>query len=50
VGLTDEDGHCAEGTNVETPPMVHIWIVDTHCGRFAGVDENGVQCHDEHGP
>jgi dienelactone hydrolase len=44
VGLTDEDGHCAKGTNFETPPMVHIWIVDTPCGRFAGVDENGLQC------
>jgi len=24
--------------------MLHIWIVDTPCGRFAGVDENGLQC------
>jgi dienelactone hydrolase len=44
VGLTDEDGHCAKGTNFVTPPMVHIWIVDTPCGRFAGVDEHGLQC------
>jgi hypothetical protein len=26
--------------------MVHVWIVDTRCGRFAGVDENGLQCHE----
>ncbi|HKE76767.1 MAG TPA: neocarzinostatin apoprotein domain-containing protein [Acidimicrobiales bacterium] len=44
VGLTDENGNCAKGSNFITPPMVHIWIVDTPCGRFAGVDENGLQC------
>jgi hypothetical protein len=48
VGLA-VDGVCARGTLIITPPMVHVWIVDTPCGRFAGVDEHGLQCHHEHG-
>jgi acetyl esterase/lipase len=47
VGLT-VDGVCEVGFNFVTPPMLHVWAVDTPCGRFAGVDENGLQCHDEH--
>ena len=47
VGLT-VDGVCQQGFNYVTPPMVHVWTVDTPCGRFAGVDENGLQCHHEH--
>jgi hypothetical protein len=35
---------CERGHLTPTPPMVHVWIVDTMCGRFAGVDENGLQC------
>jgi hypothetical protein len=30
--------------------MLHLWIVDTPCGRFAGVDEHGVMCDDDHEP
>jgi hypothetical protein len=29
--------------------MLHVWIVDTMCGRFAGVDENGLMCHHHEG-
>jgi LPXTG-motif cell wall-anchored protein len=45
VGLTDENGQCTRGYKLTTPPMLHVWIVDTECGRFAGVDENGLICH-----
>ncbi len=30
--------------------MLHVWIVDTPCGRFAGVDEHGLMCDDDHDP
>ncbi|HEY7071069.1 MAG TPA: neocarzinostatin apoprotein domain-containing protein [Acidimicrobiales bacterium] len=43
VGVT-VNGVCLRGHFLPTPPMLHIWIVDTPCGRFAGVDENGLQC------
>ncbi|MBN2622420.1 MAG: hypothetical protein JXA83_03575 [Acidimicrobiales bacterium] len=43
-----EDGVCEAGFLVVTPPMIHVWLVDTPCGRFAGVDENGLQCDHEH--
>jgi acetyl esterase/lipase len=39
-----ENGTCARGILFITPPMVHVWLVDTRCGRFAGVDEHGLQC------
>jgi hypothetical protein len=48
VGLAI-NGVCEQGFLVPTPPMVHVWVVDTPCGRFAGVDEGGLQCHHEHG-
>lgn len=47
VGLT-VDGVCERGFNYITPPMVHVWTVDTPCGRLAGVDENGLRCDHEH--
>ena len=47
VGVT-VNGKCERGAVIITPPMVHVWIVDTRCGRFAGVDEHGLQCHHEH--
>jgi hypothetical protein len=28
--------------------MFHVWAVDTECGRFPGVDENGLICDPEH--
>jgi hypothetical protein len=43
VGVT-VNGVCERGHILPTPPMLHVWIVDTRCGRFAGVDENGLQC------
>ncbi|HEX6420651.1 MAG TPA: hypothetical protein VFZ77_19270 [Acidimicrobiales bacterium] len=47
VGIA-EGGVCETGFLVVTPPMIHVWTVDTPCGRFAGVDEHGLQCHDDH--
>jgi LPXTG-motif cell wall-anchored protein len=47
VGVT-VNGVCERGHIQPTPPMLHVWIVDTRCGRFAGVDENGLQCEHEH--
>src|ERR671910_1542079 len=43
------DGVCERGEILIPPPMVHVWIVDTPCGRFPGVDEHGLMCdHEEH--
>ena len=42
------DGRCERGTILIPPPMVHVWIVDTPCGRFPGVDEHGLMCDPEH--
>jgi hypothetical protein len=28
--------------------MVHVWIVDTPCGRFVGIDEHGLMCDHGH--
>jgi acetyl esterase/lipase len=47
VGLA-VDGRCERGTILIPPPMVHVWIVDTPCGRFPGVDEHGLMCDPEH--
>jgi hypothetical protein len=47
TGLAFE-GQCFSGTLLEVPPMMHVWIVDTPCGRFAGVDELGLSCGHEH--
>ena len=47
VGVT-VDGQCERGNVLLTPPMIHVWRVDTPCGRFAGVDEHGLQCDHEH--
>jgi LPXTG-motif cell wall-anchored protein len=42
------DGRCERGVILIPPPMVHVWIVDTPCGRFPGVDEHGLMCDPEH--
>lgn len=42
------DGVCERGNVLPTPPMIHVWRVDTPCGRFAGVDEFGLQCDHDH--
>lgn len=48
VGLA-VDGVCERGFLYVPPPMMHVWTVDTPCGRFAGVDEHGLQCdHEPH--
>jgi hypothetical protein len=40
---------CPQGSIlIITPPMLHVWIVDTECGRFAGVDGGGLMCEHEH--
>lgn len=44
VGLTDEHGNCVRGYKLVTPPMLHVWPVETPCGHFAGVDEHGLIC------
>jgi hypothetical protein len=33
---------------IVTPPMLHVWIVPTECGPFAGVDGGGIMCDHEH--
>jgi hypothetical protein len=38
------NGQCSSGELLQTPPMMHVWAVDTPCGRFAGVDETGLVC------
>jgi hypothetical protein len=47
VGVA-ENGVCRQGFLVVTPPMLHVWLDDTPCGRFAGVDEHGLQCDHGH--
>jgi LPXTG-motif cell wall-anchored protein len=42
------NGRCERGVILIPPPMVHVWIVDTPCGRFPGVDEHGLMCDPEH--
>jgi hypothetical protein len=42
------DGRCERGVILIPPPMVHVWIVDTPCGRFPGVDEHGLMCDPGH--
>jgi len=47
-GVVDANGDCPPGSSrIVTPPMLHVWIVETECGPFAGVDEGGLIC-DEH--
>lgn len=42
TGVSDE-GRCPLGDEpIVLPPMVHVWTVDTPCGRFAGVDDRGL--------
>ncbi len=41
VVATTVSGVCPIGTLFVTPPMLHVWIVDTPCGRFAEIE--GVQ-------
>lgn len=47
VGLA-WDGRCSSGELLAIPPMTHVWIVDTPCGRFAAVDESGLHCDHQH--
>ncbi|MBK9180923.1 MAG: hypothetical protein IPM45_15400 [Acidimicrobiales bacterium] len=36
------DGRCVPGGVLRpTPPMLHVWVVDNPCGRFAGIEGGG---------
>lgn len=47
VGLA-VNGTCAQGTLLNTPPMLHVWIEANPCGPFVGIDEHGIQCDATH--
>ncbi len=46
-----EDGVCATGKLVPTPPMLHVWLIDNPCGPFSGLEGHGGDCsaHSHHG-
>jgi hypothetical protein len=37
------NGRCTPGGtfNGSSPPMLHVWVVDNPCGRFAGIEGSG---------
>ena len=37
-----------EGTLRSTPPMVHVWLNDTPCGPFSGIQGHGGNCDHAH--
>lgn len=40
------DGVCTPGgTFRPTPPMLHVWVAENPCGRFAGIENGGVSNH-----
>ena len=42
VGITDANGHCANGINTGGQnPMVHVWITPHPCGVFAALEGVG---------
>jgi hypothetical protein len=44
-GVISPGGQCPPGSFLFiTPPMLHVWIVETPCGPFAGVDGGGLMC------
>jgi hypothetical protein len=48
-GVTDGNGNCARGTNIVTPPMLHVWLTPQPCGPFAGIEgTHGDSCAHEH--
>jgi hypothetical protein len=48
VGLF-RDGACRPaGTLMQTPPMMHVWVVDNPCGPFAGLEGHGEDCGHGH--
>lgn len=50
-GTTDATGQCAVGTNVVTPPMLHVWLTPQSCGPFAGIEGlHGTSCAHTHDP
>jgi hypothetical protein len=42
------NSRCERGAILILLPMGHVWIVDTLCGRFPGVDEHGLMYDPEH--
>jgi hypothetical protein len=46
IGLA-QDGHCASGILLITPPMIHVWLTPQECGPFAGIEtgNHGTSCH-----
>jgi len=42
IAGTNDTGACPAGSfNTVTPPMLHVWVVDSPAGPFAAIDENG---------
>ncbi|MFN8034310.1 MAG: hypothetical protein U0V73_00020 [Acidimicrobiia bacterium] len=37
------------GTFAPSSPMLHVWVEDTPCGRFAGIEGGGPSCSHSHG-
>ena len=43
------NGKCSPGgTFHPTPPMLHVWLEDTPCGPFAGIEGHGGACTHTH--
>jgi hypothetical protein len=48
-GVTDANGNCARGTNIVTPPMLHVWLDPQPCGPFSGIEgTHGDACAHSH--
>jgi hypothetical protein len=43
-----DNGVCEQGTLVNTPPMLHVWVEANPCGPFAAIDEHGDVCDATH--
>ena len=45
------NGACVPGGTLRvTAPMMHVWLADTPCGPFSGVEGHGGDCqHAHHG-
>jgi hypothetical protein len=48
AGRVTADGCRPGGTHVVTPPMLHVWVVDHPCGRFAPLEGHGGHCEHDH--
>jgi hypothetical protein len=43
-----DNGVCEQGSLVNTPPMLHVWVEANPCGPFAAIDEHGDVCDATH--